>query len=155
MATARWTPKRAFYGFALATFMLVTQASQAAAPQDAILGTWLTEGGESKVDVVADKAADGSTEYSGKVTWLKNPTRDGEPVHDGNNENVALRDRPILGLEIMSGFRFSGPVTWSGGKLYAPRNGKSFPAVLALTPDGRLEVKVSAGIVTKTEHWTR
>ncbi len=155
MATARSTPKRAFYGFTLAIAMLVTQASQAAAPQDAILGTWLTEGGESRVDVVAGKAADGSIGYSGKVTWLKDPTRDGEPVHDGKNDKVALRDRPILGLEILSGFRFTGPATWSGGELYAPRNGKSFPAVLTLTPDGRLEVKVSAGIVTKTEYWTR
>ena len=78
MATTRLTAKRAFYGFALAISMLVMQASQAAAPQDAILGTWLTDGGESKVDVVADKAADGSTVYSGKVTWLKDPTRDGD-----------------------------------------------------------------------------
>jgi len=155
MATARSTPKRRFYGVTLAMVMLVAQVSQAAAPQDAILGTWLTDGGESKVDVVADKSADGSTVYSGKVTWLKNPTRDGEPVHDGNNGNAALRDRPILGLEIVSGFRFTGPETWTGGELYAPRKGKSFPAVLTLTPDGRLQVKVSAGIVTKTEYWTR
>jgi uncharacterized protein (DUF2147 family) len=155
MAIARSTPKRAFYGFTLAMAMLVAQASQAAAPQDAILGTWLTEDGQSKVDVVSDKAADGSTVFSGKVTWLKEPVRDGGPVHDAKNENAALRDRPILGLEILSGFKSTGPATWAGGELYAPRNGKSFPAVLTLTPDGRLQVKVSAGIVSKTVYWTR
>jgi uncharacterized protein (DUF2147 family) len=154
MATARLT-KCAFYGFTLAITMLVPQASQAAAPQDAVLGTWLTEDGQSKVDVVSGKAADGSAVFSGNVTWLKVSTRDGEPVHDSRNENAALRDRPILGLEILSGFKFTGPATWAGGELYAPRNGKSFPAVLTLTPDGRLEVKVSAGIVSKTVYWTR
>ena len=135
--------------------MLLMQAGQAAEPQDAILGTWLTEDGQSKVDVVSDEAADGSTVFSGKVTWLQEPTRDGEPVHDAKNENAALRDRPILGLEILSGFKPTGPATWSGGELYAPRNGKSFPAVLTLTPDGRLQVKVNAGIVSKTVYWTR
>lgn len=155
MAAARFTPKLVFCSLSLAFAMLTMQAGQAAAPQDAILGTWLTEDGQSKVDVVSDKAADGGTVFSGKVTWLKEPTRDGESVHDANNENAALRERPILGLEILSGFKSTGPATWAGGELYAPRNGKSFPAVLTLATDGRLQVKVSAGIVSKTVYWTR
>jgi uncharacterized protein (DUF2147 family) len=155
MAAARFTLMRAFCGFTLAIAMLVTQAGRAAAPQDAILGAWFTEDGQSKVDVVSERAADGGALYSGKVSWLKEPTRYGVPVHDGKNENAALRGRSIVGLGILSGFKFTGPATWAGGELYAPRKGKSFPAVLTLTPDGRLRVKVSAGIVSKTVYWTR
>jgi len=155
MAAVRFMPGLVFCSLSLAFAMLLSQAGQAAAPQDAILGTWLTEDGQSKVDVVSEISADGGALYSGRVSWLKQPTRDGEPAHDVKNENAALRDRPILGLEILSGFKFTGPATWAGGELYAPRNGKSFPAVLTLTPDGRLQVKVSAGIVSKTVYWTR
>ena len=58
--------------------------AQAAAP-DAILGTWLTDDGASKVEVTAVKAPDGSSVYGGKISWLKEPTRDGKPLRDANN----------------------------------------------------------------------
>lgn len=149
------TMKPALGRCAMALAVLLTLAAQAAAPQDAIVGTWLTEDGTSKVDVSASRAADGSSVYSGKVVWLKDPMRDGEPLRDANNEDARLRDRPILGLEILSGFKATGAGAWTGGMLYSPRNGKSFPADLSLLADGRLEVKVKAGIVTRTVNWTR
>jgi uncharacterized protein (DUF2147 family) len=149
------TMKRAIGGCAMVFAVSLALAVQAAAPQDAIVGTWLTEDGGSKVDVAASKAADGSTSYSGRVSWLKVPTRDGKPLVDANNDDASLRDRPILGLEILSGFKATGAGAWTGGTLYAPRNGKSFPADLTLLADGRLEVKVKAGIITRTVYWTR
>jgi uncharacterized protein (DUF2147 family) len=147
--------KQSFGGFAVAIVMAFAQVAQAATPQDAIVGTWLTEDGGSKVDVVAGKAADGSAVYSGKVSWLKDPTRDGKPLVDASNADVALRNRPILGLEILSGFKAAGAGAWTGGTLYSPRRGESFPADLSLQPDGSLELKVKAGFMTKTVRWTR
>jgi uncharacterized protein (DUF2147 family) len=125
-----------------------------AAGADAIVGTWLTEDGASKVEVGAARTPDGGTVYNGKVVWLKEPTRDGKPLLDANNADAALRNRPILGLQILSGFRAVAG-GWSGGTVYSPRAGKSYPAELSLTPDGRLELKVNAGIVSRTDHWTR
>jgi len=155
MTCATSTIKRVLVGFVVAIAMSFTQVGQAATPQDGIVGTWLTEDGGSKVDVVASKAADGSILYSGRVSWLKDPTRDGKPVRDANNDNVVLRDRPILGLEILSGFKAAGAGAWTGGTLYSPRRGESFPADIALLPDGSLELKVKAGFMTKTVRWTR
>jgi uncharacterized protein (DUF2147 family) len=129
-------------------------ASQAATPQDAIVGTWLTDDGASKVDVSATKAADGSSVYGGKVTWLKEPTRDGRPLRDANNADTALRERPIVGIQILSGFKAAAG-GWSGGTVYSPRAGKSFPAELSIAPDGRLQLKVNAGILSRTDYWTR
>jgi len=126
----------------------------AAAPQDAIVGTWLTDDGASKVDVSASKAADGSSVYAGKLTWLKEPMRDGKPLRDANNADAGLRERPVLGIEILSGFKASA-AGWSGGTVYSPRAGKSFPADLSIAPDGRLQLKVKAGIMSKTDYWTR
>jgi len=129
-------------------------AGQAATPQDAIVGTWLTDDGASKVDVSATKAADGSSVYAGKVSWLKEPMRDGKPLRDVNNADTGLRERPILGIEILSGFKATA-AGWSGGTVYSPRAGKSFPADLSIAPDGRLQLKVKAGIMSKTDYWTR
>ncbi len=125
------------------------------APADAIVGTWLTEDGSSKVAVAATKGADGGTLYAGTVTWLKEPTRDGKPVQDANNPDAALRTRAILGLEILSGFKATTGGGWVGGTIYSPRAGKRYPAELSLAPDGRLQVKVLAGLVSKTVYWTR
>ncbi len=155
MSFATSTLKRVLGGFVVAVAMSLTQVGYAATPQDGIVGTWLTEDGGSKVDVVASKAADGTTSYSGRVSWLKDPVRDGKPLVDANNDDAALRDRPILGLEILSGFRATGAGAWTGGMLYSPRRGESFPAEISLLPDGSLELKVNAGVMTKTVRWTR
>lgn len=124
------------------------------APPDAILGSWLTDDGASKVEVTAAKAADGSSVYEGKVVWLKEPQRDGQPLRDANNADPAQRNRPVLGLVVLSGFKAAGG-GWSGGTVYSPRAGKSYPAELAIAADGRLELKVKAGLLTKTDYWTR
>ncbi len=150
-----WTKWRTLVGAGAGALLLalLPTALHAAAP-DAIVGTWLTDDGASKVEVTAGKAPDGSSVYNGKLTWLKEATRDGKPLRDAHNADAAQRERPILGIPILSGFK---PVTggWSGGTVYSPRVGKSFPAELSIAPDGRLELKVKAGLLSKTDYWTR
>jgi uncharacterized protein (DUF2147 family) len=155
MICATSTLKRMLGGLVVAVAMSFTQVGHAATSQDGIVGTWLTEDGDSKVDVVARTAADGSISYAGRVSWLKDPMRDGKPLRDANNDDAALRDRPILGLEILSGFKATDAGAWTGGTLYSPRRGESYPADISLLPDGRLELKVKAGIMTKTVRWKR
>ncbi len=138
----------------LLAVLLLPWAAQAAAPPDAILGAWLTDDGASKVEVTAAKAADGSTVYNGKIVWLKEPLRDGQPLRDANNSDAAQRSRPIMGLVVLSGFK-AGGAGYGGGTVYSPRAGKAYPADLAVTADGRLELKVKAGLLTKTDYWTR
>ena len=137
----------------IALMLLLTFAmanARAAATEDAILGVWLTDGGDSKVEIVRS----GST-YSGKVIWLKEPERNGQPLHDDKNADPALRARPLLGLEVLSGYRYAGDGTWKDGNVYAPRRGRSFPAELSIDRSGRLNLKVKEGIFSKTTRWTR
>ena len=138
----------------LAALLGLPWAAWAAAAPDAILGSWLTDDGASKVEVTAAKAADGSTVYNGRVVWLKEPIRDGQPLQDRNNDDAALRSRPILGLVVLSGFKAGGG-GYGGGTVYSPRAGKAYPAELAIGADGRLVLKVKAGLLTKTDYWTR
>jgi uncharacterized protein (DUF2147 family) len=118
-------------------------------------GAWLTDDGASKVEISVVPAAGGSSTLSGKVVWLREPVRDGKAVHDANNADAALRERPILGLPILTGFRPGTSGHWVGGTVYAPRSGKSYPAELSLTDDGRLRLDVKAGLLSKTDYWTR
>jgi uncharacterized protein (DUF2147 family) len=122
----------------------------AATNGDEILGSWVTDSGESKVEIVRNGAI-----YSGKIVQLKEPERDGKPVHDVNNKNAALRERPLLGLEILSGFKRTSNGLWTGGTAYSPRKGEAYPAELSVTKDNTLDVKVKDGIITKHVFWTR
>ena len=117
---------------------------------DSILGIWLTEGGDSKVEI----SRSGAT-YVGRVVWLRESERSGVPAQDVKNANPALRSRPIIGLEILTGFARASNDRWEGGQIYSPRQGRSYPAVMAITGDSRLEITVQAGIMSKRVVWTR
>ena len=147
--------RRALYvGVAAATATLLLGLPSGAAAA-VIVGVWLTEDGSSRVEIAANPASGSAAIYSGKVVWLKEPTRDGQALRDANNSDAALRERPIMGLEILSGFKAAAGGGWAGGSIYSPRAGKGYPAELAIGADGRLQVKVKAGLVSKTVYWTR
>ena len=136
----------------IAILSLCTSATalHAATNGDEILGTWVTDSGESKVEIVKNGQI-----YTGKIVSLREPERDGKPVRDANNTNTALRERPLLGLEILSGFKHTSNGLWTGGTAYSPRRGETYPAELSVTKDNRLDVKVKDGIFTKHVFWTR
>lgn len=117
---------------------------------DPILGVWLTEGGDSKVEIVRRVGS-----YMGTIVWLREPQRDGLPALDRQNVNLALRGRSIMGIEILTGFVRGQDGRWRGGEIYSPRQGRSYPAEMALIAGDRLEITVRAGILTKQVVWTR
>ena len=142
MRTLLWT--------ALLGLCMNASALLAATNGDAILGTWVTDSGESKVEIVKNGQI-----YAGKIVSLREPERDGKPAHDANNKNAALRERPLLGLEILSGFKHTSPGLWTGGTAYSPRKGEAYAAELSVTKDNKLDVKVKDGILAKHVFWTR
>lgn len=91
---------------------------------DKILGYWLTQEGDSQVKIF--KATNGK--YYGEIKWLKDPTReDGSIKLDDKNENEKLRDKPILGLQILKSFDYSAKdKEWAEGTIYDPKNGKTY-----------------------------
>ena len=113
-----------------------------------ITGSWLTEDGDSKVEITAANGV-----YGGKLVWLK--PRDGQPVFDEKNDDPALRQRKLIGVPILAGFKAGAAGSYSGGTVYAPRSGKTYPAELTLLADGRLQLVVKAGLISRTQHWTR
>lgn len=141
-------PATAILG-ALAALLLSTASASAQDDANAIAGTWLTENGASKVEVTCNAGACG-----GKVTWIK--VAEGAPAPlDAKNSDASLRTRPLVGVDVLSGFTYKGNQTWDGGKVYSPAKGNSYNGTLTLNRDGTLSVKAKAGIGSKTVTWTR
>ena len=148
-----------------ALFFALLPLAANAADADAILGTWTTATGMSKVEIL--KKGDG---YSGQVVWLKDPTypvdpnhkqyvagRENQPKADLKNPDETLRGRPILGMEVMRGFKPNGESAWSGGTIYDPESGTTYKCKLTLTAPDRLEVRGFVGISLfgRTTVWTK
>jgi len=129
----------------------------------AILGTWSTEDRYGNRDSIVEIARNGE-EYVGRVVWVKfdvYPENDprgmaGQPLVDRENPDPELRDRPILGIPIVSGLRF-GENEWLGGRIYSPRQGTSYAAKAWLEDADTLKVRgyIGSPFFGKTVTWRR
>jgi uncharacterized protein (DUF2147 family) len=114
----------------------------AAAP---ITGKWLTQNGKGNVDIVQCGAT-----ICGKISKLSTVTT-GTPK-DHLNPDPALRDRPILGLPILTGLKDTGKA-WEG-RVYDPEHGKLYRAYVSRNANGTLSMKgCIAAFLCKTQTW--
>jgi len=120
---------------------------------DALLGQWVTAGGESRVEI----AKCDSVTYCGKIVWLRDPLKDGKPVVDDKNPVDSLKSRPVLGLEILRKFTYAGDQVWNGGKIYDPKSGNDYSAKMTLVDEKNLDLRgyVVIPLFGRTEHWVR
>ena len=135
------------FRIALAAIMLTATAAFGTAP-GSILGSWKTQGDDSRLELFRN----GEKIY-GKIVWLKKPiyidSKDG-PVGktkvDRKNPNPALRNRPILGLQVIKGLTPKGDNRWRNGICYDPETGKSYKCNMRLASPDRLELRGYIGI---------
>ena len=94
-----------------------------------------------------------------KIIWLKTPNDEkGKPKVDKENPDENLRNRPILGLEILTDFVYDEDYTWEDGDIYDPKSGNSYSCKMYLSKDYKtLEVRGYIGISLfgRTETWKR
>jgi uncharacterized protein (DUF2147 family) len=109
-----------------------------------ILGYWLTENGKSQVKVF--KATNGK--YYGKIVWLKNPLRDdGTPKIDDKNPDPALKNKPLIGLQILNGFVYDEKKKeWNEGKIYDPESGNTYKCFIKFKDNNYNELYVKGYI---------
>lgn len=128
----------------LAALLALTFAGTAHAAQP-IAGRWITQDGGAIVQI--GPCGDATC---GKIaTVLK--ARPGAAATDVNNPDSALRARPIVGLPILSGFSDAGD-DWRG-RIYDPRNGKSYKSIVSRAKDGTLQVKGCISFICQTQVW--
>jgi uncharacterized protein (DUF2147 family) len=98
-----------------------------------ILGTWLTQDGDSKVTI--EKNGDGT--YDGTIVWLKEPHREnGEEKKDDKNPDNNLQSRPIMGLKLLQGFSYDeDDEEWIDGTIYDPKSGSTYKCLMWFDDD--------------------
>ncbi len=117
-----------------------------------VVGKWKLSDGSAIVEVY--KSGD---VYNGKIVWLKNPTEtDGTPAIDDKNPEEKLRNRKLIGLNMLSNLRQKNK-EYSGGTIYDPGNGKTYNCSMKVKGDV-LKVRGSLdkrGFFGRTMDWHR
>ena len=118
-------------------------------------GRWWAEGGAGQVEIrQCDEA------LCGRIVWLRSPFDvDGCPLRDRENPDPELRDRELIGAEILSGLRREGGEDdrWSGGAVYDPDSGRTYRATMTLHSPDRLEMRGYIGFrfLGRSTTWIR
>lgn len=146
-----------------AAVALLLVATPALADGDAIVGVWKTapsKNGFAHVEIQRQ-----GSRYFGEITWTDEPNyapddpegMGGQPKIDRNNPDADLRNRPIVGLRIMTDFEYVGQNQWKRGTIYDPESGKTYKCNMKLLEDGTLKVRGYVGIslLGRSTLWTR
>jgi uncharacterized protein (DUF2147 family) len=131
---------------AVAVSVFVGAATAHADPR----GLWLAQDG-AKVRVASCGKA-----LCGKIAVAKseyNPDT-GRPWTDKDNPDSALRERPVVGIEVFISMMPDGPGKWSG-QLYNINGGQTVPGHLYEIDAKTLKVEGCAGAMCGSQNLTR
>ncbi|WP_290216552.1 DUF2147 domain-containing protein [Kaistella yonginensis] len=107
---------------------------------DDILGNWVATDNSVKVNIYKD----GGT-FKAKLIWYDINLGSGKPIHaavDGRNPNHNLRNRKIIGMEVLQGLHFNASTKrWEKGKIYDASSGRTWDSYAQIRDDGELIVR--------------
>jgi uncharacterized protein (DUF2147 family) len=136
---------------AAAALLMLTGTGTAMAADP--IGTWLTQGGNSRIRI-----ADCGGALCGTIVWLKEPNDPDtkKPKTDKNNSDAAKRSRPLIGVQIVLGMKPAGADKWTG-QVYNAEDGKTYSGNLTYSGGDALQLQGCAlgGLVCKGQAWTK
>ncbi|MEM1381037.1 MAG: DUF2147 domain-containing protein [Pseudomonadota bacterium] len=112
-----------------------------------VTGVWYTEGQLSQVEITED-----GDSVVGRIIWYEDWEED--IILDTKNPDETLRDRELLGLPILAGFR-EGNEKWRRGQIYDPTDGKSYRSAIYRVSDDRLGVEGCVSVICRKMEWQR
>lgn len=117
-------------------------------PRQTVLGTWRTANGRGLIEIYASATG----EYRGRIA---NGAEDDR--RDAKNPDPALRERPLYGLDILTGFRYAGEGRFTDGRIYDPSSGNVYRAQITVKGPDRISLRGYIGIplLGSSEVWTR
>lgn len=127
--------------------------SLSAQNKDAILGKWLNADSEAQIMIYKT-----GSKYSGKLVWIQDKGGNkGLLKLDSKNPKPELRNRPLLGIEILHGFVYQGDGIWEEGFIYDPKTGKTYNCKISMASSDQLYIRGYVGIslLGRTETWQR
>ncbi len=118
-----------------------------------IEGVWTTEKGDSKIQFHKSGGF-----YSAKLIWFAPKNGEGmETRKDKHNPNEALRTRPLLGINIITGLRHAEKNDYEDGKAYDPSSGKTYSCKVTVNSNKQLTMRgfVGFSLIGKSVIWKR
>ena len=114
--------------------------------EDAIVGEWWTEDRDGRIRFF--KAKTGT--YTGRLVWSKKPRKDTE------NDDPALRSRPIVGIVLIWKLRYEDG-EYVDGYVYNPEDGNTFRIEVKVLDRNSLKIHGYVGIslLGQSQIWTR
>lgn len=105
---------------------------------DDIIGVWWNEDKTTKIEV--EKQDD---KYIGTIVYMiPEKYENGEPPKDDDNPDPALRDRSLIGLQILEGFVYNEKKEeWADGTIYDPESGNTYDCYAWLESNDELQLK--------------
>ena len=128
----------------LAAASFLSISASVAAP---VTGRWVTQSKDGVVEIYECGAT-----ICGKLAKFLVPPPNGAGQKDVNNPNKALRNRTLLGMNILTGFKAEGN-EWKG-QIYDPKSGKTYRSVVYKGKSGNLVVKGCIGPFCQAQTWT-
>lgn len=114
--------------------------TQAQNEEDAILGKWESVEKNLIVEVYKQEGT-----FKAKVVWFYDENDTITPIEerlDTENPNKSLRNRKILGLQVLSGLVYNArQKRWVNGKIYDSSSGRTWSATVWLTDVNTLQVR--------------
>ncbi len=95
--------------------------------------------------------------YYGKIASLKeNKDEDGNPLKDYFNPVKELRDRSLVGIDLVMGLEFDGDDEWKGGRIYLPSECLVLECKIEYLDQDRINLVIPLGMfMSETEIWRR
>jgi len=122
---------------------------------DKIVGVWWNDEKTSKIEV---EKKDGK--YIGTIVYMiPEKYENGQPPKDDENPDPALRDRSVVGLQILEGFIYNPKKKeWQKGTIYDPKSGNTYDCYGWLESDDLLKLKGYIGGIRwlgRSSEWYR
>ena len=108
---------------------------------DAIIGRWIAI---PKKNIIVEVFKD-KDKYKGKVVWFNDNDDKTKPMNtrlDENNLDSALRNRKVLGLQVLNNMMYNSKSNrWEKGTIYDAKSGRVYNSSASLIKDNTLLVK--------------
>ena len=135
--------------FLLSIFAASTLLLAGVVHAEDITGRWLTASKDAYVEI----RAEGNT-YTGRIVGVPEGADKNRPSTDVNNSDESLRDRKLIGLDILTNLKKAKSNLWKGGTIYDPTKGESYNCKVWLE-DGVLMLRGYKGMFYRTSEWTK
>ena len=121
---------------------------------DPVIGTWKTIDDKTNQPASLIKIEEVNGTLEGTI--IKTFPRPNEtPLTNCNLCKDELKDKPIIGLKIMSGLKQEKPGFWSGGKILDPKEGEYYKVKVSTEDGKKMDVRGYIGVpmLGRTQVW--